>query len=324
MKQILVTIDTEVGELGLNQPQAFETFIEGRVGNEVYGYQKIIKLLDQNKAVGEFFVDVYPTKQLGEERLARLCKDIDQKGHRVQLHTHPDSAFDAKRRYLADYTQIEQKEIVQIGIDRIKKWTGKTPVAHRAGGYGINPDSLQVLEKVGIIFDSSFHAENPQCQLPSVHTNAPYKIGRVWEIPVSGYTRQVDYRFLSIPLLQRQHFQKLDIRYGSTAREIQEAITRAPDNSVHVLFLHSFNFLKLPYNFQKKQFGAIEPWPELFQEFSNLLAWLAGRPDCCFTDFAGLQLAEIEDYLVEVKTSRPLFNHLGNIIQEKLFHISTV
>ena len=321
MKQILITIDTEVGELGRTRADGFETFVEGIVDGQAYGYKKIIEMLDAHKASGEFFVDVYPTKQFGEERFATLCQTITKAGHGVQLHTHPITAFDEKRRYLKDYTLAEQEEIIALGMERIQKWTGVSAVAHRAGGYGANADSITALEKAGIIYDSSYHAENTHCELPAVAKNIPYKIGTLWEIPVTGYIQENTYHLLGIPLLKRTHFQKLDFRYGSTATEIQEAIRQAPDNSTQVIFLHSFNFLELLYNLKTEQFQPIRPLPNLIEEFSKLLTWLAEQPDYCFTRFNQLNLSELPaDYLPVVPVKASLGSYASTLFAEKVRH----
>ncbi len=319
MKQILITIDTEVGELGLSQPNAFRTFVEGKVDGGEYGYQKIIELLNVHKAKGEFFVDVYPVKQVGEKKLSTLCKNIVKAGHAVQLHTHPSSAFDPKRRYLSEYAIETQREIIKTGLDSIQKWTGVPAIAHRAGGYGMNESAITVLQEAGVKYDSSYHYQNEHCTLPLVHKNAPYKINEVWEIPVSGFNQHVNY-MPNGPV--RLNFQKLDFRYGARVKDIERAITEAPDNSVHVIFLHSFNFLNLTYNTKSNTYLPIHAVPKLIKQFEELLEWLAKQDDCRFTGFSDLTLDHLSyDFLVDIPTKRSLFSHLYDIFQTKFRHL---
>lgn len=48
MPQILITIDTELGELGKKMPNAFEIFIEGKVDVEIIKKRNIIEKVHDN------------------------------------------------------------------------------------------------------------------------------------------------------------------------------------------------------------------------------------------------------------------------------------
>jgi hypothetical protein len=62
VKHILLTCDTEVGELGLDKEGAFEIFVEGKVEGQEVGYKLINKIASQYKVKVQHFVDVYPYK----------------------------------------------------------------------------------------------------------------------------------------------------------------------------------------------------------------------------------------------------------------------
>lgn len=312
MPQILITIDTEIGELGKYRPDAFETFVEGKVDGREVGYKLIMDMLDRYQAKGEFFVDIYPYKQLGEDKFANLCEDIAERGHNVQLHTHPSTAFDEERIYMHQYSLGEQVEILQLGKERIKKWTGKYPMVHRAGGYGINEDTFRALEQAGIHYDSSYFYENANCHFQCNTKNKPFKVGSITEVPVTVFEESAYYEFLGIKLLCRKHFQKLDVRFGATADEIKEVISNSGKDDVIMLFLHSFNFLHLPYNFRKGEYGRISINEDIIKNVDRLLNWISLQANCDFTTVDMLRMDSSHD---DVPIGIP---RRGNIKQEML------
>ncbi len=283
MPQILITIDTEIGELGRCRPGAFEIFVEGKVNNKEVGYKFIMDLLEKYNIKGEFFVDVYPYKQTGEDKFANLCKNIVKRGHNIQLHTHPSTSFDKKRIYMYQYSLREQIEILELGKQKIKEWTGKYPTAHRAGGYGINRNTIKALEEVGIYYDSSYFYGNENCKFQYHIKNKIFKVGNVIEIPITVFKKIVNYKFLNIRICSREYFQKLDTRYGAEIEEIKRVIHQSNENDILVLFLHSFSFLNLPYNFRKRKYGKIGINEKRVKEFEGLLNWISLHEKCNFT-----------------------------------------
>lgn len=290
MPQILVTIDTEVGELGKDVPSAFEVFIEGKVHNKEVGYRFIIEMLDNYEVKGEFFVDIYPYKQIGEPKFASLCENIVKRGHYVQLHTHPSMIFDKNRIFMHQYSLEEQIKILSIGKEKIKEWIGVYPMAHRAGGYGINGDIFKALEKVEINYDSSYFYGNKNCKFQSNIKNRPFKIGSVIEIPITVFKEVVNYKLFRIDISHGEHFDKLDIRYGITIDEIKKVISKSAEDDIIVLFLHSFNFLTLPYNFRKRRYSKISINEKMIREFENLLRWISLQKNCSFTTINTLRV----------------------------------
>jgi len=275
MAQILITIDTEIGELGKYRPDAFETFIEGKVDGKEVGYKFIMDILDKYNAKGEFFVDVYPYKQIGEDKFANLCKNIVKKGHNVQLHTHPSMAFDRERIHMHQYSLKEQIEILELGKEKIKAWIGKYPIAHRAGGYGINEDTFKALSQVGILHDSSYFYGHGNCKFQCDVKNKPFRVGGIVEIPITVFKRVVNYELLGVKFFNRKSFQKLDMKYGASVDEIKEVIRRSGEDSVIVLFLHSFNFLRIEYDFRKNKYSYIGIDEVNIEGFDRLVSWIS-------------------------------------------------
>ena len=70
MKQILITCDTEVGELHAGRADAFEIFIKGEIEDREVGVKLINDLASKYGAAVEHFVDVYPCERYGEHKFA--------------------------------------------------------------------------------------------------------------------------------------------------------------------------------------------------------------------------------------------------------------
>ncbi len=278
MKHILITCDTEVGELHANKIDAFEVFIEGKVYKQEVGYRFINNLSSKYGAIVEHFVDIYSYESYGEEKFERLCCDVVQSGHKVALHTHPSSKYDKSRKFMHQYSLDEQIEIIKFGKEKICQWIGQEQISHRAGGYGADDNTLKALKENGIFTDSSFFYKNANCKISYPYKNKPFVHKGVLELPVSVYERQTKYKIFG----ERNSIIKLDFRYGSSADEILEVIDLMREDCVIVLFLHSFNFLNLPYDFKSNSYGNISVNIHLMSEYEKLLSGIKDREDTIF------------------------------------------
>lgn len=320
MPQILITIDTEIGELTEDRPDAFEIFIEGKVGGKEVGYKFIMDILDKYNIKGEFFTDVYPYKIMGEEKFAKLCQNIFQRGHGVQLHTHPSTAFDTSRKYMYQYSLSEQLDILKLGREKIKEWAGKYPVAHRAGGYGANTDTFEALKQTGMRYDSSYLYGNENCKLKNDFKNKIFEINGILEVPVTVFFKIINYKFLGINISSKKYFQKLDIRYGAELEEIKKVISQSAKNNILVLFLHSFNFLSLPYNFNTKKYGKISIDKDIIDNFQELLDWITKQKECIFCNFEKLEPDFFaKDNIVEISSRGNITPKLYDKFNYKIF-----
>jgi len=325
MAQILVTIDTEVGELGKDAPDAFEVFIEGKVHNREVGYGFIMDVLDEYGAKGEFFIDIYPYREIGENNFASLCENIVKRGHCVQLHTHPSTLFDKERIFLHQYSLEEQREILLFGKEKLREWIGTYPLAHRAGGYGINEYTFKALEEAGVGYDSSYFYGNKNCKFHSNIKNKPFRIKSVTEIPITVFKRVLRDKLFLINICRREQFNKLDMRYGVTIEEIKEVINKTPGDDIIVLFLHSFNFLDLLYDFRGRKLRRIGIDEEGIKGFENLIIWISSQENCSFitmdrlkVDFSG------NDTCVEIVGKGSVVKRICDNFRNKVFRVEKI
>jgi len=270
---IIFTIDAEIGEYANTQKNAFETFFEGKIDGEEVGYKYIIDKLNLHGIIGIFFVDVYLKEAILQNKIKKACQYIVNNGHSVQLHTHPSMAFDYNKPYLNQYSFKEQKEIIKLGSKLIETWTGKYPVAHRAGAYAINDNSFSALEKNNIKYDFSYFFGNKNCKIESQKTNEIFKFNNVTEIPVTVSKIKRQYKIFNLPVFSRHKWVKLDIN-AMTLEQIIDTITKASDNSVLVFFMHSFSFVKYEVAVKKHFVETFCLDRVAIDKFNNLLNWI--------------------------------------------------
>jgi hypothetical protein len=245
--KLLITIDTEVRIRNRELPDAFDVDVLGRAGESACGAYWVAELLSRHGLTGIFFLDVYGSERFGESRYRELCDRLLEGGHSIQLHTHPDQVYDPKRRHMHEYSFEEQTSIIGEGIALMKEWTGDTPIAHRAGRYGANEDTLRALHAKGIDLDSSFFYGRADCKLPFENTNAPFKANGVWEIPVTVVPEPVEKLGFRFPAWTRQfwrNFGKLDVNC-MTAPQLCNSVMEVCGHVPYIVtFLHSFSFIR--------------------------------------------------------------------------------
>ena len=237
--KIIITIDTEVGEKAKHVKDGFEKFVLGKIGGHYYGVPKIVEILDRFGFKAEFFVDVYEYKFFGEEKYKNLCKFLHKKGHGVQLHTHPSYAYDPNRINMYEYSLEEQIKIMAEGKELIEKWIGKSPIAHRAGNYGADNNTLIALKETDIKIDSSFFYKNENCKIQLPTINEPIFYKNVLEVPVTVIKKYP--KVLGIPIPLRANWVKLDINWLSY-QELKEGLQKIKSECI-IFFLHSSSFI---------------------------------------------------------------------------------
>jgi peptidoglycan/xylan/chitin deacetylase (PgdA/CDA1 family) len=237
--KVLITIDTEVGEVAKNDFKGFERYILGIHRGESYGVDRIVEILEEFGMSADFFLDVYEFRSFGEEKFRDVSARLYERGQRVELHSHPAYAYDRDRRYMHQYSLDEQMAIIADGIELIERWIGERPSAHRAGGYGANNDTLYALHENRIRIDSSYYRSHANCRITGLTDNRPVQCGAVLEIPVTTYTRRKNALGIEIPIPNR--FVKMDVNHLDHRRLIRY-LERSKDK-YWVLFLHSSSFL---------------------------------------------------------------------------------
>jgi peptidoglycan/xylan/chitin deacetylase (PgdA/CDA1 family) len=229
---VLFTIDVESRLSGGGLEQNVWGELPGETEN--HGITRMMEILDYHGVKGTFFVNVYEAPLHREGAMAEVCRTIHQRGHDIELHSHPGPMFGVLYMQYADLPT--QTEILRQGARLLKEWTGMEPVAHRAGGHMANLDTLEACREVGIPLDFSYNIAWPASGLS--HTgltrNAPFVREGVLSVPETAYD-QVGSPWQSLRIL--------DIE-SSSPDEIRKVVADLRQHGVRTatILMHSFSF----------------------------------------------------------------------------------
>lgn len=135
----------------------------------VVGVPRILDLLDQYDIKATFFipghtVDTYPD----------VCREIAARGHEVAHHgyVHEDPT---------NLSYEDEEAIIVKGIETLAK-IGVTPVGYRSPGFDFSPNTVEILEKHGILYDSSLMGNDYYPYCPR-YCNVHFDRGNTFEAP---------------------------------------------------------------------------------------------------------------------------------------------
>jgi len=271
--RVLITVDVESYANGNPEVQVW-----GRVGQGEHGITRIMDMLDARSMKGTFFLTPYDAGKFGEITMAEAARAIDGRGHDLQLHTHPAPMYEVWG--MSQASLAHQTEILSQGIDMLERWTGKRPLAHRAGGYLANLDTLEACRRLGLRVDASLSPAAPGTQLPVQigASNSMKEVNGVLELPVTYYVQAGIGSWRSLRIV--------DIE-ASTLKELQTIVRQARDAQLPTVsvMMHSFSFVrdgKVHYDVEKRlgdflDFLAAEPGIEVTTVSKLHDDWLRGR-----------------------------------------------
>ena len=275
MANIIITVDAEVGEKSKNDPSGFEKFILGRVEGEEYGVRRIMGICEKNGCQAEFFLDYCGYIKYGEYKYKDIALDITGRGHGLQLHTHPSLLKDPGRAMMSQYSLDEQAQIISEGVRKFSDWCGAKPVAHRAGCYGADDNTLNALAKSGICYDFSCFLGHENCKMSTQSPNLPFRKGGVVEVPVTAFKDRRRYTALGLGVFARSVYTKFDINWLSLA-ELKYVLGRYEgSDSLLVFFLHSSSFINRLGDGSVNRANPVNE--RLFHDFDYLLGEMVSK-----------------------------------------------
>ena len=238
-QKVIVTIDTE----GHDGKDPISKLILGQTEKGRYGIEYIMDILDEFDVKALFFVDFAEAWDYGEEKVRNVVDIIKKRGHDVGVHIHPDHMADKKRLFLWEYSREEQYDIIKKCTELYVKLVGEKPLSFRAGKYGANLDTLDILCELGYKYDFSLFYHQKWCGIePAFTINTPCLYKSLVEYPVTMHTSFV------LGRLKRED--KIDIE-GMTEGELKYALNQVLAQNYQVvvtLFFHSFSLLNWRHN----------------------------------------------------------------------------
>jgi hypothetical protein len=290
---VFITFDVECSMGGAWGNPSFKPVpplraVWGQYGAKKLGLPWIVEILERHGLAATFFVEAFMEDQGYPGEGEPICQYLLDHRQDVQLHIHPNHKhYGLKQRgrsapftdQMADLSSADQLALVQEGSDRIERWTGRRPVAFRAGNMGASEESLPQLAAAGIQIDSSyaFPFAGGQCRFSAQEPyNGSKWYGGVLEMALSGF-RQTIVSEMGRP-------KPLDLM-GISFEECRDAIRRICGAGADaVMILHSFSLFKV----RNVQYEGGKANRIIACRFHRLCKWLAsGRlPVCTFSDLA--------------------------------------
>lgn len=260
--QVSVTIDVENPQTPLFEKR----FSDNLIWADGHGVERIMSLLEKHGATGSFFTNVYEYRLWGRAEMERAARAVHQRGHEVELHTHPIWVDEKRRENMRQFPLAEQEALIAWGADFIERATGRRPLCHRAGAYGFNQDTLQACRNQGFALDSSNFFGHPNCRAVLTQNQVVEADGLV-EAPVTFFMRG-------------DQVVKTDLDWMSEAefQNCLELFKQTDDLFFINLFMHSYSLLAF-----SEGFASWRPSPEKEAKLERILALLAGDPEVEFT-----------------------------------------
>lgn len=259
--RLLITIDVE----------AHRTLDE--IGGDDGSLAKILTLLNVHNIKATFFVDTCEVATWGGECIKEICDRINRGGHELALHAHPHHfTKDNTRWLLHEYSREEQESILAFAIDEYVKAVGKQPEIFRAGGFGANDVTLNILRRKGVIYDSSYLLGHKNCDINpplNYEEHTIFNIDGTTEIPLTPVvtlslfgkeirTSALDFNWLPLFFIMR----------------VLSSLERSGASTV-ILLMHSSSLTKRvsPTEFEMRG--------SLFKKFDKLLMQVKNRYSPC-------------------------------------------
>ncbi len=282
--QVHITIDTECTEERVVRGRAWPALGYGPtiwgdldLGRD-FGLPFLVGALRRHGMTGTFFLEPLCARLFGEDGLAEVVGWLLSHGQDVQLHLHPlfrqDGWIEAGRRAPPDnigsFPLAEQRSLLLEGIEILARCglPRDVLVAFRAGNYGADNGTLEVLAELGFRLDSSLN---------------PSYLGRSCRIELPGAPNDLfalDSGLLELPISNvespRGALRHLQVTAMSLA-EIRAAIRGLRDaGAAHVTIVtHPREFF---YIDRSSPLRGRPNWINI-RRFLGLLEWLAAHPD---------------------------------------------
>lgn len=271
----LYTVDVEVSpslSKKVGTQESYRRCIFGDTPRGSFGLPFQLDTLNQFGLKATFFVE--PLFALGghEDYLKEIIDLILSAGQDVQLHLHPEwlkvygltiqPENGLSGANMSDYSAINQRHIIDMGLEAFKRCHIDGITAFRAGNYGANFVTLQVLKENGIIYDTSYNYPylESDCGLKTLQPLVqPQFFEGVCEVPVS-YFEQFPGSF--------KHTQVLACSFSELAAMMGKAWQKK-----------WFSFVVVSHSFELINRALPSPNKIAIKRFEKLCSFVSNNPD---------------------------------------------
>ena len=279
---VLITFDVECSMGGAwgnpaLRPVPPSRAIMGEYDGRSLGLPLICDILEACRLRGTFFLDPFLDEQGYPGEGEKICRYLLDRDQDVQLHVHPNHKHWAQHQAgepfrktddMAALSGTEQEALLVEGAERLARWTGRAPVAFRAGNMTASEETLTHLPAAGLRIDSSYvftMTGKLHAFAAGEHYNGSRWYGKVLELALSGYYQP------NWPGLRPA--KPVDL-VGISFEECRDAVLRiAEAGADSVVILHSFSLFKV----RNVQYDGGRPDRVVIRRFRRFCQWLARR-----------------------------------------------
>ena len=278
MLDVFITIDTEIwvsgwSDLDEHFPDAFRRYIYGptKYGNDAM--PATVKLLTEHGLRGVFFVEPLFSIRFGQQALQDIIGIIQESGHEIQLHLHPEwidefspsplAHIKGKTQFLRSLSYADQTKLIALGKSLLRDSGVSTIDAFRAGSYAANTSTLKAIAANDIYIDTSYNSAS-KIGTADIAPNrvllVPEKYADVTIYPVTTFLDGIQGR--------QRHLQIT----ACSSTEIEWVLNRASDLGWGAVVIVSHNFELLNRSKNKRD-------PIVFGRFKRLCSFLERHRD---------------------------------------------
>jgi hypothetical protein len=292
--RVYFTVDVECSEerlVGsrLQPAMGYDLRIWGRFANRKspLGIERIMNELEACGFRGTFYTEAIGAASFGMDGLRKVCTQLVDRGHDVQLHLHPnlrEPNWHSEKATqpddnIASYSRETQVQLLQEGIDILAE--AGVPrddlLSYRAGNFGASNETWHAMSEAGLVLSSNYNPFycDKDCKIDYPEGGSdlfatPAK--QVWELPISNF------------LQPNGGFRHLQIT-ATSLEEMKEALWQSRRLGIgHVTFVtHSFEFCCI--DSPEDKLG--HPNHVNLHRLRGLLRFLRDNPDDFMVDTAG-------------------------------------
>jgi hypothetical protein len=200
---VVLTIDAEIAPHTSNWQRdygryAFDRDVYGITRQGERGLRYQLGIIERYGLKCVVFVEALSAGVLGLDLLKELVDLVEGRGHEVALHIHTEwlpyfrrpLLGDRYGRHMADFSEDDQRRLIDQGLENLSVAGAGRIVALRAGNAGANLATLRAARHSGIAIDSSYFAPhlNGVCLLPpEPEIPHPIRLEGIVEVPISWF-----------------------------------------------------------------------------------------------------------------------------------------
>lgn len=293
MKRLYVTVDTECHDISrINQ------YIYGKDDNgEYHGLPMILKLGRELNIPINFILDVSECHRYGDKYIQEIVDLIHSYNQPIYFHFHPNFlSGEDDRSYLWQYSKEEQQHLIKEGVADYYRFCGKQDrLIFRAGRYGINNDTLEILSQLDVpVVDLSYSSGNGKgmCHVSRDEIgfdNIPSIYKNVTVLPNTSY--------VGFDYLGRKNGFILNVAQTPTA-EFKTFVKKTGLHNV-IYTMHSWDFILKWFFCKDKVWGN----DNVVQRFKDCIQ---------YAQSCGYVLSKLEDFSIQEDDKDELLNLCEN------------